>query len=313
MEQPLVSILIPVYNREKYIEKALQSACEQSYRNIEIIAIDNHSTDTTWEILEQWQQKDPRLHCYRNEKNIGPVLNWKRGLERAKGKYVKILWSDDWMAPEFIEEAVKLFDDQTAFLLSPVQIVNNAMETLGTISFLRSSYSTGEFLDDVLFTRNIPFPVSPGAALFRLEDTRNSFIAEIPNDDNLDSKKNGAGNDLLFYLITASKYKTIKILPFCGNYFRYHAESFSVKNNLEIYYEWARLFFIRNYHYRISRLSWLKVYYFILLHIRSRADYKTIYSSLHYTPSGIGWVVYYTFVKCFLKIKRLFLFRDKTF
>lgn len=308
MEQPLVTILIPVYNREKYIEKALQSAIEQSYQNIEIIVVDNHSTDTTWEILEQWQQKDFRIHCYRNEKNIGPVLNWKKGLELAKGKYVKILWSDDWMAPQFIEEAIKIFDDQTAFVLAPVQIVNNLMETVGTMSFSSPTYSTEEFLDNVLFRRNIPFPVSPGAALFRLEDIRNSFITEIPNDDNLDSKKNGAGNDLLFYLITANKYTTIKVLPFYGNYFRYHTESFSVENNLEIYYEWARLFFIRNFQYKINRLSWLKAYYFILLHIRSRADYKTIYSNLHYTLVGIGWVVYYTSIIYFSKIKRLILF-----
>lgn len=306
MENPLVSVIIPVYNREKYIVKALESACRQSYRNLEIVVVDNKSTDTTWEILKEWQKKDPRILIYQNESNIGPVLNWGRGFDLAKGKYVKILWSDDWMAPEFIEEALQLFDERTAFVLSPVQIVNNSMEIMGSMSYSRSYYSTKEYLDDVLFIRNIPFPVSPGAALFRLKDFKNSFIVEIPNKDNLDSKKNGAGNDLLFYLITASKYDTIKILPFYGNYFRHHAESFSVKNNLEIYYEWARLFFIRNYHYRTSRLSWLKMYYFILIHFHSRQDYKTICSNLHYTLSGLICVMGYTIAKCFFKIKRLF-------
>lgn len=306
MESPLVSVVIPVYNREKYIAKALESACRQSYRNLEIIVVDNKSTDTTWEILKEWQEKDPRIRIYQNESNIGPVLNWGRCFELAKGKYVKILWSDDWMAPEFIEEALQLFDDRTAFVLSPVQIVNNSMEIVGCMSYQKKLYTQKEFLDEVLFLRSVSFPVSPGSALFRLDDLKNAFIIDIPNGEQLDTKKYGAGNDLLFFLIIAHKYPEIKVLPFFANYFRYHADSFSVRNNLEIYYEWARLFFIRKFKYNTYHLNWLKVYYLILIHIHGRADYENIYSTLRYTPEAIYLVPRYIIVKCVLKIKRFF-------
>ena len=57
-ENPLVSILIPVYNREKYIGEAIESAINQTYKNIEVIIVDNCSTDNTWKILQDYQCKD---------------------------------------------------------------------------------------------------------------------------------------------------------------------------------------------------------------------------------------------------------------
>ena len=73
---PLVSIVIPVYNRELYIEDAIRSAISQTYQNIEIIIVDNCSTDSTWDILNEWEKKDNRIKIFQNDSNIGPVLNW---------------------------------------------------------------------------------------------------------------------------------------------------------------------------------------------------------------------------------------------
>lgn len=68
----LVSILIPVYNRENLIEETVQSALNQTYKNIEIIVVDNQSTDNTWEILQKLASQDERIKIFQNNTNIRP-------------------------------------------------------------------------------------------------------------------------------------------------------------------------------------------------------------------------------------------------
>ena len=101
-----ISILIPTYNREQYIEEAVRSALNQTYKNIEVIVVDNKSTDNSWMILENLAKNDSRIKLFQNDTNIGPVKNWKRCIDKATGKFCKILWSDDLIAPEFLERTL---------------------------------------------------------------------------------------------------------------------------------------------------------------------------------------------------------------
>ena len=117
MNRPLVSIVIPVYNRADMVKEAIDSALAQTYENIEIIVVDNCSTDDTWCVITSYDT--PLLKVYKNDKNIGPVLNWKKGIELSKGKYIKLLFSDDKISDNYIEESLKLFTHDTAFVLSP--------------------------------------------------------------------------------------------------------------------------------------------------------------------------------------------------
>ena len=91
--QPLVSIVIPVFNRETLVQEAIESALKQTYDNIEIVVVDNCSTDKTWEVLQKYN--NPKIKIFRNNTNIGPVLNWKKGIELSSGEYIKLLFSDD--------------------------------------------------------------------------------------------------------------------------------------------------------------------------------------------------------------------------
>lgn len=242
---PLVSIIIPVYNREKYINEAILSAVNQTYQNIEIIIGDNKSTDNTWNLIKDWSYKDERIKVFQNEKNIGPVLNWYECFKRANGEYIKILWSDDWMDKDFITKSLSIFDKETAFILSNHFIINEEdKKILFKSNYNKKEYTSFFYLCNTFYYNYIQFPVSPGCALFRKKDILESFILEIPNDDNLDSKKNGAGNDLLLYLITASKYKYIRISD-TNSYFRAHNDSFSVASPIHIYYEWAKLYYVK--------------------------------------------------------------------
>ena len=245
---PLVSIVIPVYNRELYIEDAIRSAISQTYQNIEIIIVDNCSTDSTWDILNEWEKKDNRIKIFQNDSNIGPVLNWNECFRHASGEYIKILWSDDWISHKFVEKCLSVFEKNTAFVLSGYQIVAKKM-VLSEVVFKKNIYSVLDYLINILLYNREGFPVSPGCAMFRTKDILASFIVDIPNDDGLDSKKNGAGNDLLLFLNTVVNYTSISTISGVDSYFRSHEESFSVANQLDLYYEWAKVFFIRKYLY----------------------------------------------------------------
>ena len=245
---PLVSIVIPVYNRELYIEDAIRSAISQTYQNIEIIIVDNCSTDSTWDILNEWEKKDNRIKIFQNDSNIGPVLNWNECFRHASGEYIKILWSDDWISHKFVEKCLYVFEKNTAFVLSGYQIVAKKM-VLSEVVFKKNIYSVLEYLNNILLYNREGFPVSPGCAMFRTKDILAGFIVDIPNDDGLDSKKNGAGNDLLLFLNTVVNYTSISTISGVDSYFRSHEESFSVANQLDLYYEWAKVFFIRKYLY----------------------------------------------------------------
>lgn len=100
---PLISIIIPVYGVERYIGKCLDSVVEQSYRNLEILCIDDVSPDNSIEILETYAAKDPRIKIIRHEENKGLPGARNTGLKEAKGQYVFFLDSDDWLTRRAIE------------------------------------------------------------------------------------------------------------------------------------------------------------------------------------------------------------------
>ncbi|WP_353067119.1 glycosyltransferase family 2 protein [Arcanobacterium hippocoleae] len=96
---PLVSVLVPCYNTEKYLKECIDSILSQSLTNIEIICINDGSTDTTQQILEEYAKQDSRLTVI-NKENSGYGAAMNCGLAAAKGEYIAILESDDFMEPD---------------------------------------------------------------------------------------------------------------------------------------------------------------------------------------------------------------------
>lgn len=92
-----LSVIIPVYNTEEYLRQCLDSVINQTYKNLEIICIDDCSADGSYEILKEYEQKDNRIKVFKNEKNlrVGPTRN--RGIELATGDYIHFMDSDDWL------------------------------------------------------------------------------------------------------------------------------------------------------------------------------------------------------------------------
>jgi glycosyltransferase involved in cell wall biosynthesis len=98
-KQPLVSILMTAFNREKYIAQAIESVLAATYKNFELIIVDDCSKDKTVEIANRYAQKDSRIKIYSNEKNLGDYPNRNKAASYANGKYLKYIDSDDFLYP----------------------------------------------------------------------------------------------------------------------------------------------------------------------------------------------------------------------
>jgi teichuronic acid biosynthesis glycosyltransferase TuaG len=105
VEQPLVSVIVPAYNAEKYIKATIESALEQTYRNLEVVVGDDGSTDGTREIVQALAARDPRVK-YFSQKNAGQSAARNLAIAHAQGKYIAFLDADDLFLPTKLEEQV---------------------------------------------------------------------------------------------------------------------------------------------------------------------------------------------------------------
>ncbi len=103
-----VSVIIPAYNVEYYIEESINSLTNQSYKNIEIICIDDNSRDGTRDLIKKCQKKDSRIKLIINDNNRGPGYSRNRGIETATGKYVYFLDADDYILGNAFDVLVAL-------------------------------------------------------------------------------------------------------------------------------------------------------------------------------------------------------------
>lgn len=103
---PLVSVLMTVYNREKYIAEAIESVISSTYQNWELIIVDDQSKDRSVEIAQSYEAKDERIKVYINGKNLGDYPNRNKAASYAKGKYLKYLDSDDLIYPHGLSAMV---------------------------------------------------------------------------------------------------------------------------------------------------------------------------------------------------------------
>ncbi|MGV8815440.1 MAG: glycosyltransferase family 2 protein [Gelidibacter sp.] len=104
--QPLVSVLMTVYNREKYIAQAIESVLASTYKNWELIVVDDCSKDGSVAIAIGYADKDERINIYLNETNLGDYPNRNQAASYAKGKYIKYVDADDIIYPYGLEQLV---------------------------------------------------------------------------------------------------------------------------------------------------------------------------------------------------------------
>ncbi|HEL2051683.1 TPA: glycosyltransferase family 2 protein [Streptococcus suis] len=148
----LISVIVPIYNVEKYLAKCLDSILGQTYKNIEVILVNDGSSDNSEAICLAYASKDNRIVYYKKENGgLSDARNF--GLDKMRGKYVTFVDSDDYLAPQFLEDlyhAIKKHDAQVA--MCPFHIVFEGNDNVITKSFLMlKNVVTGkEVLKEVL-------------------------------------------------------------------------------------------------------------------------------------------------------------------
>jgi glycosyltransferase involved in cell wall biosynthesis len=246
---PRVSILIPVYNRAHCIEQTLASALDQSFDDLEVVVVDNCSTDATWELIQRVAARDARVRAFRNDRNIGPVRNWLRCVREARGELGKILWSDDLLHQEYLAEAIPpMADEAVGFVYSPAVIFFGENPLRGAVAYQSPPSGrrpVAEFIEGTLLKHD--YPASPGCALFRLKDMRDCLLERVPNRVGSDFAKHAIGSDVLLFLLVAERYPFFFRLAEPLSYFRIHQGSISVsaaRGKLPLHYDIAKAWFV---------------------------------------------------------------------
>lgn len=112
MKKPLVSVIMPTYNRARYLADSISSVLKQTYANFELLIIDDGSTDKTKNVVKYFTNKDPRVRYFVNEHSGRPAIPRNFGLKQARGEYLTFLDSDDEYLPEKIVRQMEFLQDE---------------------------------------------------------------------------------------------------------------------------------------------------------------------------------------------------------
>jgi len=153
-DEPLVSICIPTYNRAGMIGRAIESALGQTYRNIEVIIVDNASSDNTDSVVASYV--DERLTYIKNERNLGLFGNFNRCIELATGKFLHILHSDDYIDPDFTARCIAFFQEHPSVVMTSTRarIVGDSFEKDSACSDTNLVYPAPEGFRHLLTARS---------------------------------------------------------------------------------------------------------------------------------------------------------------
>jgi len=215
-----ISICIPTWNSASYLKEAILSATNQSYENIEILVVDNCSTDNTKGLVEDLQKNDERIIYKKNDTNIGLFGNLNRCLEHASGEYIKFLCSDDLLHPNCIELMVPhLAKDKNIQLVTGGRLrfdIDEGIKSIARFSSVKETVAGDVVIHKCLFGRN--YIGEPTAVLFRADTAKRGFRKDL---------EQLADIEMWFHLLEKG---TILNIPEPVCFIREHNEQFTKSN-----------------------------------------------------------------------------------
>lgn len=171
MKEQLISVIIPVYNVALYLDECLKTVCGQTYHNIEIILIDDGSTDGSAKICDEWKKRDSRIQVI-HKANEGVSVARNTGLEIAQGAYIAFVDADDWLEYNMYEEMYRQAWNHNADVIICEESVDEAIKEISVL--------TGEAAIKDILTDTRPLRVNVWNKLFRVELLRYiRFLPEI--------------------------------------------------------------------------------------------------------------------------------------
>ena len=198
---PLVSVIIPIYNAEKYMNRCIDAVLNQKYKNIEVILINDGSVDSSKKICQKYCEKDNRVICIsKNNEGVSKARN--AGIKIATGKYLCFIDADDWIDIEYVEEYVLCAEDRDADLVigSYISEYNDyKVEKVKDEKYHKKLLSQNEALKKILSPKGIN-----GTVWAKM------FERKIVNEHNLQFETDiRVGEDLLFVFRYIKYFKTI--------------------------------------------------------------------------------------------------------
>lgn len=215
-EAPLISVIIPVYNVEKYLEKCLDTVLSQTYTNIEVILVNDGSSDGSGAIIDSYACKDERVRVIHLPENKGVSYARNRGIDILKGEYTIFVDADDYVEPDFLEKLyVNLKENQADISICGVDFVGFGEYT----NSRNNNFSCVVSADQaILCMLNLyPFGQEMCNKLFISAQVRKCHFAE-----NIYS-----GEDLLFIYQVLKHAKCVSYMPEKLYHYVYHKESAS--------------------------------------------------------------------------------------
>lgn len=238
-EEYLVTVIVPCYNHAAYLEERLDSIYGQSYKNIEVILLDDASTDESQEILLGYRERYPdKTRTFFNEENSGNVFaQWKKGLELAKGDIVWIAESDDYSDGNFLEKLLPAFRDESVMLAfcrsefvqggNTINTTEYYLKDINVFDWNRSFYVTANHLVEQAFSFMNVIPNTSGA-LVRRPVKLSGELTELWKETRL-------CGDWLFYL-DVIKGGCVYYGHDTTNYYRVHEKSTSLDVQQQVRY-----------------------------------------------------------------------------
>ena len=203
----LVSVIVPVYNVEEYVEECIVSIINQTYKNLQIIVIDDGSTDKSIDICRKYAKNDSRIEIV-SQKNSGVSAARNAGLNFAKGEFVTFIDSDDYVDHDYIETLIGKTNEETDLVVcnlpNPKAYVNDAVRRKVIIAqiFAQSGYTWGK--------------------LIRRNCIKDAFNIEIKYAE-----------DYIFYINLMGNIDLVNIADYNGYHYRIRRGSLSVKDKEE--------------------------------------------------------------------------------
>lgn len=214
----LVSVIVPVYNAEKYINNTIESILDQTYKNIELLIIDDGSTDSSAKICDEWGKKDNRVKCiHRKNKGVSAARNY--GLEIAEGDYIVFCDSDDWLDEEYIHELVMNVQKSKVVISSFQQMTEKGINTRN-YNFKKDNerFNKNKFFEDCINGYIYTFTV--WGKIFARDIIGDTRFVSLPYSE-----------DAIFVRTVLTKCESVKFIDSEGYHYRINQNSVTVDSS----------------------------------------------------------------------------------
>ncbi len=192
MSQPLVSVVIPIYNVEKYLDRCIISVVNQTYKNLEIILVDDGSPDNCPAMCDEWAKKDSRIKVI-HKKNAGLGMARNTGIDNANGDYIFFFDSDDYVDVEIAEKCVAAITEKNSdvVIYGRYDLCDDGKLEEKKITSTEKFFDENSIKNNLLpgmFTYDMGFGVSSCGKMFRLDTIKSSGLrykseSEIISED----------------------------------------------------------------------------------------------------------------------------------